>query len=46
MIIMLIMAGLIALAVNIIRGATGGEGDYLNVQVSLQQFRFLLLLRS
>jgi Ca2+-transporting ATPase len=29
MIIMLIMAGLIALVVNIIRGATGGEVDYL-----------------
>ncbi len=29
MIIMLIMAGLIALVVNMIRGATGGEADYL-----------------
>lgn len=29
MIIMLIMAGLIALAVNIFRGVTGGEADYL-----------------
>lgn len=31
MIIMLIMAGIIALAVNIIRGVTGGEADYLEV---------------
>lgn len=31
MIIMLIMAGVIALAVNIIKGATGGESDYLEV---------------
>lgn len=31
MIIMLIMAGLIALAVNIIRAVTGGEADYLEV---------------
>lgn len=31
MIIMLIMAGLIALAVNIIKGVTGGESDYLEV---------------
>lgn len=29
MIIMLIMAGVIALVVNVIRGATGGESDYL-----------------
>lgn len=29
MIIMLILAGIIALAVNIIRGAAGGEADYL-----------------
>ncbi|WP_312433353.1 calcium-translocating P-type ATPase, PMCA-type [Lacrimispora sp.] len=31
MIIMLIMAGIIALAVNIVRGVTGGEADYLEV---------------
>lgn len=31
MIIMLIMAGLIALAVNVIRGFTGGEADFLEV---------------
>lgn len=31
MIIMLIAAGLIALTVNIIRGATGGEADYLEI---------------
>ncbi len=31
MIIMLIMAGVIALVVNIIRGVTGGEADYLEV---------------
>ncbi len=31
MIIMLIMAGVIALVVNIIKGATGGESDYLEI---------------
>ena len=31
MILMLLMAGAIALAVNVIRGATGGEADYFEV---------------